>query len=49
MANEAILARKGGSVRDRASKYNQFFWIGMGGRLCGFQDGQDGYRAAEEL
>jgi hypothetical protein len=39
----------GGSVRDRASKYNLFFRIDIGGRSCGFQDGQDSYRAAEEL
>ena len=38
-----------GYVRARASKYNLFFWIGIGGRLCGFQDGQDGDCAAEEL
>jgi hypothetical protein len=38
-----------GSVRDRANKYNRFFRIGFSGRLCSFQDGQHGDRAAEEL
>jgi glucans biosynthesis protein len=45
----SLLGSLNGSVRAHATKYNLFFRIGIGGRLCGFPDGQDGDRAAEEL